>query len=96
MKSDHNARLNFSGPAKYRIIVKGEIPSSQSKMFGGFNISVRDTQANEYETFLEGDILDQAALASVLDAIYSLRLPLIAVNYLEENNFDMKKNSNTN
>ena len=62
----------------------------------GFNISVRDTQANEYETFLEGDILDQAALASVLDAIYSLRLPLIAVNYLEENNFDMKKNSNTN
>ena len=48
------------------------------------------------ENFLEGDILDQAALASVLDAIYSLRLPLIAVNYLEENNFDMKKNSNTN
>ena len=95
MKTDHNAKLYFSGPAKYRIIVKGEIPSSQSKMFGGFNISVRETQANEYETFLEGDILDQAALAGALGIIYSLRLPLIAVNYLEENNFD-KKNSYTN
>ena len=96
MKTERNAKLYFIGSAKYRIIVKGEISVSQSQMFGGFNISVRETQANEYETFLEGDIIDQAALAGVLSKIYSLRLPLIAVNYLEENDFEMKKNNNTN
>lgn len=83
MKTVPNAHLYFTCPARYRIKIKGKIPSLPTKMFGDFDINVRETQSELYETTLEGDILDQAGLVGVLSSIYSLRLPLIEVNYLE-------------
>jgi len=34
-------------------------------------------------TTLDGEVLDQAALAGVLSALYNLHLPLLSVEYIE-------------
>jgi hypothetical protein len=35
-------------------------------------------------TTLYGEVLDQAALAGVLSGLYSLHLPLLSVEYIED------------
>lgn len=86
MKTAPTTKLYFSGPARYRIKIKGKIPSSLTEILGDFNINVRETHNGLYETTLEGNILDQAGLVGVLSMIYSLHIPLIEVRYLEEVN----------
>jgi len=74
--------LRLDTPATYRIRVKGYLDSSWSDCLGGLTIS-RSHQGKEVVvTTLHGQVLDQAALAGVLSALYGLHLPILSVEYL--------------
>jgi len=66
----------------YRITVRGCLDRSWSERLGGISMQVQ-TEADEAQvTVLTGTFRDQAALAGVLDTLYSLGFPLISVEPL--------------
>ena len=71
----------MSGPAIYRIRVRGRLDADLSERLGMRieNLASNDGKA---ESVLEGRILDQAALAGVLNKLYELHLPVMAVDCL--------------
>ena len=74
--------LTLDTPATYRIRVKGHLDSSWSDCLSGLAISPSGQEDEPVVTTLHGQVLDQAALAGVLNALYSLHLPLLSVEYL--------------
>jgi hypothetical protein len=81
MKSS-GRKLSLHQPATYRIRVQGQLDESWSPRMGGMAISTTTTVEQGPVATLEGRLLDQAALAGVLDALYSLCLPVISVEYV--------------
>ena len=75
-------RLSLHKPATYRIRVQGLLDASWSPRLGGMAISTTTTPEQGPVTTLVGVLLDQAALAGVLDVLYSLCLPVISVEYI--------------
>jgi hypothetical protein len=75
--------LTMQGPAIYRIVVRGTLDPDWSKRIAGMSITERHTKANEVETVLVGRLSDQTALASVLNALYELHLPVVSADCLE-------------
>ena len=70
--------LDLDSPATYRIRVKGYLASSWSDRLGG--LAITTSQDDEtMETTLYGQVVDQAALAGVLSALYNMQLPLLSV-----------------
>ena len=82
-QTESNTELHFSGPAKYQLIIKGNIPKQSQELFGQLTIKVEENKNEGVQSFLEGEFLDQAELAGVLNIIYSLRLPLVGIKYIE-------------
>ena len=74
--------LTLDSAATYRIRVKGYLDSSWSDRLGGLIITTSSQEGGPTMTTLCGDLLDQAALTGVLNALYSLHLPLLSVEYL--------------
>jgi hypothetical protein len=75
--------LDLDSPATYRIRVKGYLASSWSDRLGG--LAITTSQDDEtVETTLYGQVVDQAALAGVLSALYNMQLPLLSVECLGE------------
>jgi hypothetical protein len=74
--------LKLETPATYLIRVQGFLDPSYSGRLGGMTITteVRENQAPV--TTLQGRLLDQAALAGVLDYLYNLRLPILSLECL--------------
>jgi|GEM_PF-472296 len=73
--------------ANYRISVQGCLDASWSERLGGVSIQVQpetdEVPAGKTPvTVLSGTFRDQAALAGVLDTLYSLGFPLISVEPL--------------
>jgi hypothetical protein len=77
---DHE--LDFDDPAAYQITVQGTITPSWSERLEGMTVSRLSFEGGTAITILTGDLTDQAALTGVLNTIYELRLPLLAVNRL--------------
>lgn len=77
------AELKFSGPAKYRLIIKGCIPEEKHELFGSMSVNLEQAEKSDCSTILEGELLDQAQLSGLLNTIYSLRLPLVEVQYIK-------------
>jgi hypothetical protein len=75
-------RLSLHKPATYRIRVQGQLEGSWSLRLGGMAISTTITPDQGPVTTMEGELLDQAALAGVLDVLYSLCLPVISVEHI--------------
>ncbi len=73
-----------SGPAVYRIRVRGCLDPQQSGRFEGLSISESPGDGSGPETILVGRLLDQADLAGVLATLFDLRLPVIAVECLAD------------
>ena len=71
--------LAFDLPATYRIRVKGHLDDSWSDRLGGMTIKAIREAEGAVETILVGWLPDQAALCGVLNALYSLHLPLMSV-----------------
>lgn len=73
----------FDGPAAYQITVLGTIMSSWSERLEGMAVNRLILEDGTTYTVLTGDLADQAALTGVLNTIYELHLPLVAVNKLQ-------------
>ena len=80
-KAKHN--LTLDRPATYQIKVPGELDESWSDWAGGMTITVESEGDGPPITTLTGT-LDQAALQGLLRRLYSLGLPLISVNWVED------------
>ena len=77
-------KLNLTSPAEYRIIVIGSLDESWSARLGGLVIvNMEPVKGTEKSLVtLTGKIVDQAALLGVLNALYNMRMPLVAVECL--------------
>ena len=66
-------------PARYRLRVQGQLGAQWADWFEGFTLSWQAPG----ETVLVGQVIDQAALHGLLNAIRDLGLPLLEVRPLE-------------
>ena len=64
----------------YRVKVRGMVPDSRSDRLGGLKI----VETTPEGMTLEGRLPDQAALAGVLDTLFSINLPILEVICLQE------------
>jgi len=72
-------KLRSHEPATYRIYVQGILDEQWSDQMGGITITPVDPTSEAPVTILAGRLLDQAALFGVLNLLYDMRLPLLAV-----------------
>jgi hypothetical protein len=72
----------MEGAAIYRIRVRGRLNTDLSDRLEGMHIENFQRNDGKAESVLEGSILDQAALAGVLNKLYELHLPVMAVDCL--------------
>ncbi len=75
------SNLSVISPAKYKISVVGVLDGSFSARLGGLTIHnvESDRTTGKPVVTLTGQLADQAALLGVLNALYNLHMPLIAV-----------------
>ena len=74
--------VTFDSAATYRIRVSGRIAPNRSDWFQGMTIRRLSHGKEPVVTLLEGELLDQAALAGVLITLYDLHLPVLSVECL--------------
>jgi hypothetical protein len=77
-------RIDFAGPARYRIVVQGVVGEQWRDRLAGLSVSTTERPAAPPRTTLVGEIRDQAELNGVLDTLYGLHLPILSVETLEE------------
>ncbi len=70
-----NKESGMDKPAEYQITVEGVVPESMQDRLGGMQLLAGSLK----KTILTGWLPDQAALKGVLDTLYYLRLPIVAV-----------------
>lgn len=73
-------RLTLDQPAEYRIEIQGVLGQHWTEYLGGLEIDVSQKREASV-TILSGSVIDQAALLGVLNSLYSLGYPLLAVEY---------------
>jgi len=80
------SNLSVVSPAKYRISVVGILDESFSERLCGLSIGNTDPdqKAGKPVVTLTGQLTDQAALFGVLNTLYNMRMPLLAVECLSE------------
>jgi ABC-type transporter Mla maintaining outer membrane lipid asymmetry ATPase subunit MlaF len=83
-KRSRKTKLKMDNPAGYRILVQGALDKSWSDRLSGLEITVVTEDEDFVVTKLWGEVLDQAALFGVLNALYDLHLPLISVDLLND------------
>jgi hypothetical protein len=76
-------KLTLDRPATYQIKVPGELDESWLDWAGGMTSTVESEGDDQPITTLTGTV-DQAALQGLLRRLYSLGLPLISVNCVED------------
>ena len=75
--------FSFDKPGKYCVTVEGVVDKSWSARLGGMKINTRTHWDNRQVTTLVGEMIDQAALAGVLNTLYELHLTLLSVEFLK-------------
>jgi hypothetical protein len=83
-KTSQGGRIEFGGPATYRIVVQGTLREDWSDRLAGMAISATGDDGDDARTTLTGPIRDQAELNGVLDTLYGLHLSIIKVEKIEE------------
>jgi len=78
-------------PAMYRIHILGRLDHSWSERLAGMTVTTTGGRDTAETTLLEGQLMDQADLAGVLNALYDLRLPLISVEYFDPEGSEKKR-----
>jgi hypothetical protein len=75
------SNISVASPANYKISVVGVLDESFTDRLGGLTISntAPDQNTGKPVATLIGQLADQAALFGVLNALYNMRLPLLAV-----------------
>ena len=77
------SKYSFTGPGCYRIKVKGLLGQGWSDRIGAMQILPSSGQ-DQGMTVLQGCVSDQAELSGILNTLYELHLPLMAVQYIED------------
>jgi len=72
----------MSGPAIFRIRVRGRLDVDLSDRLEGMHIENLAQNDGKVESVLEGRLLDQAALSGILNSLYGLHLPVMSVDCL--------------
>jgi hypothetical protein len=75
----HAKKLTMHEPVACQIRVQGVLDQTWSDAMGGLTISLDTERGPHPVTTLTGELMDQAALAGVLDRLYNLLMPLISV-----------------
>lgn len=75
-------KLSLDRPATYQITIQGRLSSDWSDWFEGMTMTTL-TDSNGTVTILTGQVHDQAALHGLLNKLYGLGLPLLAIDCLE-------------
>ena len=76
----------MSGPAIYRIRVRGRLDTKLSDRLEGMHIENLAQNSGNVESVMEGRLLDQAALYGILNKLYDLHLPVMSVDCLGTSN----------
>lgn len=76
--------IDFAGSARYRIVVQGLVNEHWQDRLAGLAISTVHAPGAAPRTTLLGQIRDQAELNGVLDTLYNLHLPILAVETLDD------------
>ena len=82
--SNENKEIEFGGPATYCIVVKGELGQEWSDRLAGLAITSTQREGGSPHTALVGPVRDQAELNGILETLYSLHLPILRVEQVEE------------
>ncbi len=82
----HPRTPTMQGPAIYRIRVRGGLDTSWSDRVGGMQVTETRGSDGEAETILVGRLVDQAALAGILNALYELHLPVLSAECVDSEN----------
>jgi len=69
----------FDAPTTYRIKIAGYLDNSWSDRLGGMTITSKSKAGEPPVTTLSGELVDEAALAGVLSALYDLGYSLQSV-----------------
>ena len=75
--------IEFGGPATYRIVVKGELGPEWSDRLAAMAITTAQQPGESPHTALVGPLRDQAELNGVLESLYSLHLPILRVEQVQ-------------
>ena len=78
----NRAKLKLHQPACYRISVQGALDESWADYFSGLTLTSDREARPAGLTILTGQVADQAMLLGVLNRLYGLGLPLLAVELL--------------
>jgi hypothetical protein len=76
------SQSGWDRPATYRIDVRGRIPARWCDRLEGMAITEYSADAGCPVTTLLGELSDQAALEGVLDTLFLMHLPVLAVERL--------------
>jgi hypothetical protein len=81
-QSENRKNFSFDRPGNYRICVQGVLDESWSDRLGGMRITTSSGENQKSVTILSGRMVDQAALAGVLNTLYELHKTLLSVEYI--------------
>jgi hypothetical protein len=83
MKKHWPKVFSVGSPAIYRIIVFGHADADLSDELGGMQMTPARSDDGSETMTLVGRVADQGALIGVLNALYSMRMPVLSVECLE-------------
>ena len=81
-KNGHG-RVEFGGPAIYRIVVQGSLDAEWSDRLAGMVITDTNENGDAPMTVLEGLIRDPSELSGVLDTLSDLHLSILRLEQVE-------------
>ena len=92
------SKSHFSSPGYYRIEVEGVLPPAWLNRLGAMQISPPSNQSiaketNNMITIMQGKVSDQADLSGILNSLYELHLPLLSVQFIDNEMPSIDKNS---
>jgi hypothetical protein len=79
----NQTKIEFDEPGTYRIKVHGHLDSSWSDRLGGMAITSKTKGDEPPVTTLYGELVDEAALAGVLSALYDMGYSLQSVKKVQ-------------
>ncbi len=83
VEAENRHDFTFDKPGKYCVTVEGFVDESWSARLGGMKINTRTHWDERQVTTLVGEMIDQAALAGVLNTLYEAHLTLLSVEFLK-------------
>ena len=76
--------VKFKKAGSYQIVVQGFVPKSRSDLLAGMSITHNPMENGTPRTLLRGHLRDQTQLSGVLNSLYEWHMPILLVEYINE------------